>query len=424
MNNQDVTTRSFSGPTTRRIVLACHSDLLGGAAIATYRLMNALREAGNDATMLVINKLSDDPNVHRLGTRLGAKSRFLAERAYIFSHNRFNRADLFKVSVANTGYDISKHTLVRQADTVILSWINQGMMSLKDIDRLLSTGKRVIWVMHDMWCMTGICHHALDCTNYTGDCGNCRFLGPGKSPGDISHRVWLKKNSLYSNHRSLEFIAVSSWLRDRAKESTLLSRRDVRVISNPFPFQDFYTSPRSGYVHTGIDTSRRLIIMGAARLDDPIKDFPLAVEALNKLAEERPDIANGSQAVFYGNLREPAILEKLRFPHVWIGSITDHKELAELFSRGTIVLSTSRFETLGMTLIEGLASGCIAVSTDGGGQRDIITHGVNGYLTDHTAASISAALAAALDTQRDREAQRLSVTRRFSAPAIAAQITM
>lgn len=403
----------------RNIVLICHSDLLGGAAIATYRLMKALQGQGVKASMLVVNKLSNDPDVHILGTIAGLKFRFLAERGYIFTHNGFNRRDLFKVSVANTGFDIAHHPLVTETDAVILSWINQGMVSLSGIDRLLATGKRVLWVMHDMWCMTGICHHALMCTNFENQCGDCMYLHGCKSPHDLSRKVWAKKNVLYKKYPALTMIAVSSWVEEKARQSSLLAHHDERLISNPFPCEEFYTRPRGFHIPESIDTSRRLIVMGAARLDDPIKDLPLAIDALNDLATSRPDIAATSQVVFYGNLRAPEMLERLSFPHTWVGSVTDPQELAEIFSRAAVVLSTSRFETLGITLMEGVASGCKAVSTADGGQRDIITDGVNGFLTDHTPRSVSMALAKALDTPCDRESQRLSVTSRFSAPRIA-----
>ena len=44
------------------------------------------------------------------------------------------------------------------------------------------------------------------------------------------------------------------------------------------------------------------------------------------------------------------------------------------------MVSSSDFETLPGTLIEGQAYGCIPVALDHGGQRDIIEHGLTGWL--------------------------------------------
>ena len=40
------------------------------------------------------------------------------------------------------------------------------MLSLKNIEKILASGKPVVWTMHDMWPCTGICHHARECTRY------------------------------------------------------------------------------------------------------------------------------------------------------------------------------------------------------------------------------------------------------------------
>ena len=62
------------------------------------------------------------------------------------------------------GTDITSLPEFQQADVIHLHWINQGMLSLKNIEKILASGKPVVWTMHDMWPCTGICHHARECT--------------------------------------------------------------------------------------------------------------------------------------------------------------------------------------------------------------------------------------------------------------------
>jgi len=405
-----------------KIALVCNSDMRGGAAVVTHRLMCAFRNIGIDASMLVINKSTDDQNVYVIGTQAGHRIRFLSERAYIFTHNGFNRTDLFKVSIANTGYDITKHRLIADADAVILSWINQGMMSMIDITRLATTGKRVLWVMHDMWCMTGACHHALDCDGYKNKCGHCPYIKGGRIEDDLSRKGWERKKRLYENSPGLTMVAVSNWLAKCAHSSTLLKNHDIRVIHNAFPDDIFHISPLSGIdIPTGIDRTKTLIVMGAARLDDPIKGLPTAIEALNLLARQHPDIASHCQAVFYGDLREPAALDNLAFPHIHTGRISEQATLRELFSMATVVLSTSKFETLPGTVIEGMAAGCTPVTTGNGGQRDIVTDGKTGYITGQDPADIARALVQALTAPFDRASQHRTIASRFGAESIARQ---
>ncbi|MDD3979136.1 MAG: glycosyltransferase, partial [Proteiniphilum sp.] len=143
-----------------KILLISTSDIRGGAAIAAYRLMNALNAQGQQAKMVVREKLSDNENVIQLGSALPDRWNFLSERAHIFAQNRFSRKHLFDVSTAESGLAITKHPLFREADLIHLHWINQGTLSLKELGRILASGKKVIWTMHDMWSFTGICHHA------------------------------------------------------------------------------------------------------------------------------------------------------------------------------------------------------------------------------------------------------------------------
>ncbi len=401
-----------------KVLLICHSDLLGGASVVTYRLMQALRHEGIAARMLVYTKLSDDPSVALIGNRSMRGVKFMAERLRIMLSNGFNRENLFKVSIANVGYDITDHPWVQKADVICLSWINQGLLSLGGIRRLSRLGKPLVWVMHDMWCLTGICHHAYACTRYREECGKCPLLC-SKRANDISHSVWLRKKELYDDVK-IHFVAVSNWLAGKCAESSLLKNADVEVIPNAFPIGSFEIEPQHRLESYGIDYRRSLIVMGAARLDDPIKGFDYAIESLNYIFDNHPEVARNSQAVFFGALRNPAILDRLRFPYVWTGLVSDPRVVRELYSAAKVVISASLYETLPSTLIEGQAAGCLPVTFGRGGQADIITHLKDGYVADYlNSVSLAEGIMWALRQNPDRQALHDSVGRRFGAGQVA-----
>ena len=104
---------------------------------------------------------------------MGAFLRIL-EPSFLSNH-------LFEIDLANTGTDITKLREFKEADIIHLSWINQGMLSLKGIRKILDSGKPVVWTMHDIWPATGICHITLNCLRYQSACGNCRLLPNGGS---------------------------------------------------------------------------------------------------------------------------------------------------------------------------------------------------------------------------------------------------
>ncbi|MDE7452499.1 MAG: glycosyltransferase [Paramuribaculum sp.] len=401
-----------------KVALVCNSDLLGGASVVTYRLMHALRHQGVDARMIVYTKMSEDKEVELVGTRFMRGLCFMSERARIMLANKFDRDTLFKVSIANVGYPLHRHPWIKKADVICLNWINQGLLSLSGVEALGKLKKPIVWTMHDMWNCTGICHHAYECTNYTRECGCCPMLHSDK-PGDLSHKVWRKKLKLYDSV-PINFVAVSRWLADKCAESSLLGSRKVRVIPNAFPVDAFTTEMTGDSPLLNIDYSRKIILMGAARLDDTIKGIEYAIEALNILFDNYPAVANKCTAVFFGSLRNPAVLGNLRFPHSWVGRINDPETVRKLYACSKVVLSTSLYETLPGTLIEGQAAGCIPVTFGAGGQKDIVTHLKDGYIAKYRdAVDVAAGIRWALTAEVDRKKLHESVRERFSSHMVA-----
>ncbi len=67
-----------------KVVLLCKSDAVGGAAVVTFRLMNALRKRGIDARMLVAQKSTASPYVDEAAHGLRRMMPFLSERLRIY----------------------------------------------------------------------------------------------------------------------------------------------------------------------------------------------------------------------------------------------------------------------------------------------------------------------------------------------------
>ena len=391
-----------------------HSDVRGGSSVVSRRLLDAMREAGRDTRMLTVHRATDDAAITAAAAPWRSKIPFAMEHLRILAACRGDRTNLFKLSTATDGLPLSRHPLVASADTVMLNWINQGMLSLDEIERIAGAGKRIIWTMHDMWNATGICHHAGDCKQWQSPhgCSNCPMLGKGAGASDLSARIWRRKRRLYSSV-PLTFVAVSNWLADICRRSTLMQGCRIEVIPNAFPVEDFITTPAMSRAELGLPDDKPLIVMGAARLDDPVKGLPHAIEALNKLSD------TDAHAVFFGSIRNDHALDGLTLPHTVVGTVSDRHRLANIYAHATAVLSSSLWETLPGTLIEAQASGAYPVAFDRGGQRDIITHPATGWLAQWPDTdSLSAGLRHALNGAPCRTALREAATR-FAAPKIA-----
>lgn len=174
-----------------RVLIINTSERLGGAAVAASRLMESLKNNGIKAKMLVRDKQTDQISVVGLQRNWWQVWRFVWERIVIWKANRFKKNNLFAVDIANTGTDITSLPEFQQADVIHLHWVNQGMLSLNDIRKILKSGKPVVWTMHDMWPCTGICHHARECTNYHQECNHCPYLYGGGNKKDRSVQPYL-----------------------------------------------------------------------------------------------------------------------------------------------------------------------------------------------------------------------------------------
>ncbi len=352
-----------------KVVLVCKSDTVGGAAVVTMRLMSALRDAGIDARMLVADKRSDSVFVDVAASKQELKRAFIAERLKIFLLNGFDRKNLFKIDTASDGVDITSHPAIQEADIVCLNWVNQGFLSFKDIRRLHQMGKKIVWTMHDMWNMTGICHHAYDCNQYLDDCHHCPLLSTPLACKQLAHRIWQKKQKLYTD-TPIHFVAVSRWLAERARASSLLRNAPISVIPNAFPF---------GEPMPNTARRRGRIIFGGARIDDPLKGLDTLIVALRIIKEKHPSVAEELELITYGSIRNPELLDNVPIAHRHLGVVAP-STLPKLYAEGSIVVSASDWETLPGTLIEGQAYGCIPVALEHGGQADIIEHLKTGWL--------------------------------------------
>ncbi len=413
-----------------KIALVCKSDSTGGAAVVSFRLMNALRAQGIDARLIVAEKLTDSPYVICAASPNRASIPFVIERLGIFARNGFNRSTLFQIDNGACGLSLHKIPFLREADVICLNWVNQGLLSLKGIKKLGSTGKKIVWTMHDMWNMTGICHHAGTCTRFLapdGECGLCPLLGKKASADDLSHRTLLRKQKLYTEV-PITFVAVSNWLTQTARKSTLMQTADIHVIPNAFPNEYLKKEPRLlATADHEPDANKIRIICGAARLDDPVKDFPTLVRATQILKEKWPKVAERLEIVTFGGIKDASTLDHIALNSKHLGKVAP-EEIRGIYESGDIVVSTSTWETLPGTLIEGQAWGCIPVAFDHGGQSDIIDHLSTGYLApwsdDEEARAIAIAKGIVWAAERAgtlNDIMHKSVCDRFSEEAVAKQ---
>lgn len=179
----------------------------------------------------------------------------------------------------------------------------------------------------------------------------------------------------------------------------------------------------SAYRNRGDDS----YIFYAGRLNE-VKGVRFLIDAFSELKDEIPHIdlritGDGEQrAALENQARELNLGDRIHFTG-WV----DRDTLHEHFSRCSIFVLPSLFETFGIVVLEAMASGKPVIASDIEGPRDILTDGDDGVLVDPGEIDQLQSAIATLATSEDEQRRigdnaRHTVENQFSFPAIGDQI--
>ena len=363
-----------------RILIVNTSEKTGGAAVASNRLMNALNNNGVKAKMLVRDKVSSRNTVVGLRCSLLQKWHFLWERWCVFWHLHFSRKHLFEVDIANTGTDITTLPEFKEADVIHLEWINQGMLSLNDIRKIIAKGKAVVWTMHDLWPAAAVCHYAHMCSSFKTGCHYCRLLPGGGSANDLSKRVWKCKETVYRNS-NIHFVACSRWLEQQAQQSKLLQGMQITSIPNSIDTNIYHPSDKQdARLSAGLPAGgRRIILFVSQRVTDERKGMVYFIEAIERLVALYPVMKEKLAVAVLGRHAED-IADKLPLPVYPLGYVNDEKKIVSVYNSADVFVLPSLEDNLPNTIMEAMACGVPCVGFDVGGIPEMIDHEINGYV--------------------------------------------
>ena len=365
-----------------KVLIVNTSERTGGAAVAASRLMKALNNNGVKAMMLVRDKDTDCLTVASLPKSPMNRWRFLWERLVVFCRLHFQRRHLFEVDIANTGADITKLREFQDADIIHLHWINQGMLSLGGIRKILRSGKPIIWTMHDIWPATAICHVTLGCRRFTSQCGNCRLLPGGGSESDLSTSIWQKKQRMM-DEGNIYFVACSRWLESEAKKSALLKGHKITSVPNPIDTHIYKKGNRQeARERLGLPQDKRLILFASQRVTNENKGMNYLIEACQQLT----DIPQLGVVILGGHAEEfTNQLSTLRSPLSTfpLGYVNDEQRIVDVYNAVDVFVLPSLSENLPNTIMEAMACGVPCVGFRVGGIPEEIDHKKNGYVAEY-----------------------------------------
>ena len=364
-----------------RVLIINTSERIGGAAIAANRLMEALKNNGIKTKMLVRDKQTDQISVVELKKSWWKVWQFIWERVVIWQANHFKKHNLFAVDIANTGTNITVLPEFTQADVIHLHWINQGMLSLTDIRRIIQSGKPIVWTMHDMWPFTGICHYAGDCDKYATQCHNCPQLYKG-SRKDIAYRTFQKKKKLFEGAQ-ITFVACSRWLESLAKKSDLIKGQTITNIPNAINTNLFKPrDKKQAREKCHLPQDKKLLLFGSVKITDKRKGIDYLVSACKQIASSYPDFSKELGVVVFGNQAEQ-YASLFPFPIYPMNYVSNEKELVDIYNAVDLYVTPSLQDNLPNTIVEAMACGIPCIGFNVGGIPQMIDHLHNDYVAEY-----------------------------------------
>lgn len=322
----------------------------GGAGRVAELSSALLTQRGVDSTHLKIqdDSLWSNPYAHPLHSLSAVFDRYAIQtknaRPVQFSVMR-ERLSHFREEIKNF-------------DLVHLHW-SIGAIKLSHLVRIAQEQRiKVVVTLHDDVLMTGGCHNAGTCAQYTSNCGSCPLVRPVLRPL-ISERLSKKVEAFRSFH-SLSVIAPSQWIASRAQKSKVFEKHQIHKVYNPIalPYDWAAKTPgRPAASETGLTFG-----FVAANILDPNKGLGIATK-LTSSATPRINL----EVVGGGRPEQRSRDEAVRY----LGKL-DSLSLYSVARKWDALLICSKNENLPNVVLEMHLLGVPIISTATGGITDFL----------------------------------------------------
>jgi glycosyltransferase involved in cell wall biosynthesis len=350
-----------------KVVHLNFSDLIGGAAIASYRLHQGLIAQNIDSKMLVELQKSSSYRVDTIPRKRNIEN-LISRFAWRLGLNNLNLISTF---------NIPNHPFYQEADILNFHNLHGDYFNYLAIPKL-TDNKPAVWTLHDMWSFTGHCAYSYDCDRWKIGCGNCPYLDTVPSTGRDNTRLeWKLKNWAY-HHSKLTIITLSKWLTELAKQS-LLKNLPIYHIPNGIDTLAYQPlDPQQCRAVLGISPEKKVLMFVAQGLDDPRKGGHKLLQLLDELPvtlkKELVLITLGDGGE---NQAEIAGISNLN-----LGYVGGDRLKSIAYSAADLFIFPTRADNLPLVLQESMACGTPMISFNIGGVPDLVRPEITGYLAE------------------------------------------
>lgn len=353
------------------------SESTGRAAL---RLHKAFLSKGIESTIISLKQvINDDETIIQKGKAPKVIAWIDGKLQSYLLRNNIKRFGKFSYPIFGT--NVSQMKEIKEADYIYIHWALGGFLNLSNMEQLAGLQKPIIFFMHDMWTITGGCHHSFTCEKYKSHCFDCQIF-PKTKKNDLSFKGFEKKLKFYSKYTNLFFISPSKWLFDCAKQSALTRNKPIFYIPNLLDKTTFKSlDKKTAKQLFNIDPNEKVILFGAISIDNPYKGWVYLLQALKNLSHEL-NYKNTSLLIF-GSGYKKGISDKIPFKTKFVGHLSDEYSTTLIYNAADVFIAPSLADNLPTTILESLNCGTAVVGFDVGGIPDMIKHKQNGYLAQY-----------------------------------------
>lgn len=321
---------------------------IGGAGLVAKSLAQTQRLQGHDADFCISTEtdLRTTPFKTPVTTFASVLDNFIIKRP--------STAHLMSISRSELGS--AKRNLLPKGeslDVAHLHWV-EGVLNHNLKVKLMKSGVKLIWTLHDLAPLTGGCHSNDNCLGYVSGCQTCPLVRENYQflvAENIKKKVTDKEF-----YELVTFVAPSSWVAEQARKSLLLKNSRIETIPNPISQVFFDATPKTVARSTlNFDQDALIVCLVAKNLNDPLKSVNEMEGVLEKLSLKLDKKVVG---VFIGKVSEAT---KKKFPLVVFPGMLALEGVAEYLSCADILVSTSIAESAGQTIQEAAAIGVPSV---------------------------------------------------------------
>ncbi|ACB51447.1 glycosyl transferase, group 1 [Crocosphaera subtropica ATCC 51142] len=344
------------------------SDIMGGAAIAGYRLHQALLNSGVDSRLFVAETNLDDPRIREIPQK---------RRTQDLLRNISDPLGLNFVNIVST-FLMPQDPFFQEAEIVNFHNIHRGYFNYLALPQL-TKNKPGVFVLHDMWTFTGHCVYSYDCDRWKIGCGQCPY--PETYPSinrDNTHVEWRLKQWLYQQS-NLSVVSPSRWLIEQVQQSPLLQNLPLHHIPHGIDTEAYQPlDPEMCRAALGIPTHKKVLMFVADLLQDYRKGSDLLLEALSQL----PDSLKVDTILLTLGLGSESFWSSCGLASINMGVVRNDRLKSVIYSAADLFVFATRADIFGLVLQESMACGTPMISFKIGGVPDLVRPGITGYLAE------------------------------------------